>query len=523
MLEGQVYDETFYDFHTRVFMKPTFCRFSFIRSLFPVFGIFAFFFLVYALGAQRGLSWQDSGEFQLRAFTADYTWYHGIARAHPLYVALTRGFMWLFPYTSAAYAVTLASGFSMSVALALLFALVRRLAKGRACPALLATVVLGFCHMPWWMSCMAEVYTFSLMLLMGELYALFRVRDSPRWMALAFFLNGLHLAVHDFALLDLAVLGTYLFWLALRERRPALLFACAATWTVGAIPVLALVVDTCLAEGLAGAVKSLLFGSIYQDSVTGAGGMKLQLTAANFALAAVSFANPVWLLIFKRNSRKDSSLDPVFLDTPFRNALLAWTAVHFLFWVRYFVPDQATFLLPTLGLLAIWTGIGAARLEQNRFYLLQLVALSVLFSVFVPLVLSKALTLHDFGMTRIRALPFRSEFAYWLLPWKAGEDSCERFVRSVCRQLGKGDLLFADSTPAAPLLAAQTQGRLSSAVRIITPHEQLSPERMRAEMADARRVYVVSPKPGYAVGEEILLRGGYRFVKEGVLYRVTGK
>ena len=467
-------------------MKPPSSRFFIFRSSLPVLGVFLFFFLIYALCAQRGLSWQDSGEFQLRAFTADYTWTQGIALAHPLYIALTRGFMWLLPRSSAAYAVTLASGFSMSVALVLLFALIRRLANGRGAPALLATVALGFCHMPWWMSCMAEVYTLSLMFLLGELYALSRARESSRWLLLAFFLNGLHLAVHDFALLDLAVLGIYLLWQTIRERRPALFFLCAAAWTIGAIPILVPVANVCRTDGLLAALKSLLFGS-YQGFVTGSTGMRVQLAIANFALAAVSFANPVWLLAFKGKSQEDGSNDPVFLDAPFRNALLALTALHFLFWVRYFVGDQATFLLPTLGLLAVWTGIGAARLAKSRAYFIQLAALSVLFAIFVPFVLSKALALNNFGITRIRTLPFRNEFAYWLLPWKTGEDSCERFIRSAARQLDAGDLLFADATPSSPLFAARASGRFPTGVRIISPYEPLSREKTLEEMAKARR------------------------------------
>ena len=501
-------------------MKPSSSLSAVFRTLFLPCCVFAFFFLVYALGGQRGLSWQDSGEYQLRIFTGDYVWTQGIARAHPLYIALARGFMQILPRSLAAYAVTLTSGFSMSVALVLLFSLVRRLSGGRVLPALLASVALGFCHMPWWMSCMAEVYTLSLAFLMGELYAIFRVRDSPRWLAAAFFLNGLHLAVHDFALLDLAVLAGYLLWLAVRERRPSLLFLCAGVWIAGAVPVLLQVADVCRAEGAVQAVKSLLFGAGYEAAVTGAGGIKRNLTAANFALASVSFANPVWLLAFLRGKRRAET--PPAPSRPFRCALIALTAIHFLFWVRYFVSDQATFLLPTLGLLAVWTGIGAAHLSKGSAYFLQLASLSALFSIFVPLVLSKALALYGFAAPRVRALPFRNEFAYWLLPWKAGEDSCERFIRSVARQLGGGDLLFADTTPGAPLRAAQVRGRLPD-VRIITPLDALSRQETLAAMDAARRVYVVSPERGYAHPETILLNGGYRFAKEGVLYRVIRK
>ena len=54
--------------------------------------VLAAFYLLYAFTAQRGVSWQDSGEFQYRAFIGDYHWHSGIARAHPLYILLARGF-----------------------------------------------------------------------------------------------------------------------------------------------------------------------------------------------------------------------------------------------------------------------------------------------------------------------------------------------------------------------------------------------------------------------------------------------
>ncbi|MBP5319478.1 MAG: hypothetical protein J6334_00710, partial [Kiritimatiellae bacterium] len=39
---------------------------------------------LYLLSAQRGFSWQDSGEYQFRVLANDLRWCSGIARAHPL-------------------------------------------------------------------------------------------------------------------------------------------------------------------------------------------------------------------------------------------------------------------------------------------------------------------------------------------------------------------------------------------------------------------------------------------------------
>ena len=93
-------------------------------------GVFALFLLVYSLTAQRGLSWQDSGEFQFRVSSGDYRWSSGIARAHPLYIAIAQGLSvgtaWLLNlfganpetvFSGRVYAINFTSGLGMALAL----------------------------------------------------------------------------------------------------------------------------------------------------------------------------------------------------------------------------------------------------------------------------------------------------------------------------------------------------------------------------------------------------------------------
>ena len=56
-------------------------------------------FVLYALTAQQGVSWQDSGMLQFRIVTGDYTGNLGLALAHPLYIAIGRLFL-LLPFGS---------------------------------------------------------------------------------------------------------------------------------------------------------------------------------------------------------------------------------------------------------------------------------------------------------------------------------------------------------------------------------------------------------------------------------------
>jgi hypothetical protein len=109
---------------------------------------------------------------------------------------------------------------------------------------------------------------------------------------------------------------------------------------------------------------------------------------------------------------------------------------------------------------------------------------------------------------------------YWVIPWKQGETTAERFVAEVGKQLKAGDVLLADSTAAAPLMAARAAGRLSTAWRLVTPWSGESDGALR-DLALGReaRTYVVSPVAGYA--PRAVLAAAKGFTREGVLYRVS--
>ena len=70
--------------------------------------------------------------------------------------------------------------------------------------------------------------------------------------------------------------------------------------------------------------------------------------------------------------------------TIFRNALGALTVLHGAFWVRYFVADQATSILPTLGLLAVWAGVGCSTVCRNHKMYAMLLAVGLVCAVTGP-------------------------------------------------------------------------------------------------------------------------------------------
>jgi len=263
-------------------------------------------------------------------------------------------------------------------------------------------------------------------------------------------------------------------------------------------------------------LKSVLFGYGYEGPVLGTGGFVLKNWVANIALTGMSFVNPCWLLAGR------GIWTPKDEQRQIRRWLLGLTILHGFFWVRYFVPDQATFVLPTLGLLAVWVGLGCAAVcKKKRAYAIMLAG-GIMCAVAVPLFLCDAVERAGLSVRRSRSLPFRDELRYWATPWKQGESSAARFVVEIGKQLRAGDVLVADSTAAGPLLAAREAGVISKQWRLITSWSML-PETDVLELIRDKsvRVFVVSPVRGYA--PKAVLDAADGFEKEGVVYRIKGK
>jgi hypothetical protein len=493
--------------------------------------LFSCFLLLYAVTTQRGVNWQDSGEFHYRVLVHDYSWISGIAIAHPAYIVSADLFSSLFPAAYRFYAINLFSGLGMVLALMLLARLLTLLGL-KTSTIILTVLTLGLSHMAWWLSTIAEVYTWSLALLMAELLCVAQLcisnsekdnqtnlpqqatKDIVLWVLLAL-LNGLHASFHNFAFLNLpiyAILFSYLQWRRSLLRSIALLLLTAGAWLLGACLLVALfVLEWSATHSFLSTLKSLLFSYEFESVVTGTRTINWSLAKMNIALAIISFLSPAWLFLFfaGRNRRTNSCL---------KLTLLGLTAIHGLFWIRYFVPDQVTFILPTLSLLAIWAGIGLDSLILGRRQLAILGTATLLCALTAPLLLNHILLIKQGGVKRARELPFREESSYWLYPWKQNERSAARFVEEARKLLKEGDLLIADNTAAGPLMAAQAAGLLTPKIRIITFFTGESETELLNLVETSERVFIVSPVAGYA--SPALLTGRFNFEKEGVLYRV---
>lgn len=446
------------------------------RTWFAAFALFCGFALIYGATAQRGVSWQDSGEFQRRILAGEIKGIIGIAVSHPLYILLAKGFCFLKP---SFFLMNLFSGICLAAADAFLFLLVFRLTRRMLC-GVFAAVLFGLAHMPWWMGTIAEVYTLTAAFLALELLLVSVAVEKEKVWPWVFFVNGLGFANHNFALLSLPIL----FFACPRKRA-------VWPWFVGALPVLALIPGEWTELGFVKTVTSVLFGYQWSDRVLSTGGWNWTLVLMNYAIFAVSLLNPAWRFAVR----------PLVAERGSFIRILRWiTAIHAVFFLRYFVPDQATFAIPTLLLLAVWAGLGLKEVPTSSA--VRILCVSAACAVLVP---QAVLKYAEGRIHRARNLPYREEARYWLLPWKQNENSAQRFIDEL--KLPEGALLFSDTTSAGTLAATDAPQR---------KWKHLDPWTERSEPS-ADSVYVVSPVRGYA--PEWLFSGRWKWEKDGVVYR----
>ena len=455
------------------------------------------FSLLYALTAQQGVSWQDSGMFQWRVLNGDCVGQRGLALAHPLYIAAAQILKWI-PIGTLAGRLNFFSGLGMAVALANMAA-VSTLLTGRRWIGLLTVAMLAVTHTVWWLSTLAEVYTWSVAGLTAELWLLAGLVRRPSWQRLAglAFVSGLGLSLHNFALLPLPIYFVLVIVLIVRRRLSGWALAPGAiAWLVGASVYLGFVIHHALATGdIAATMRSALFGR-YAAQVLNASSLSHNFKA-NMALSALNFVSmlaPLAIVGWLRMGRR--------LGRPLTAVLGAVTAVEVLFFIRYPVPDQFTFILPTLVMVALSAGIGLSVLADTsrrvRICTVLLCAASVAVSPAFYAAGPTLLRAAGIRVSRSRKLPYRDEMRYWLVPWKQNEDSARRFSVSALAQVRSGSVILADSTSVYPLLVTrnanpQFEGiRMSEFGRSLPSYDD-DPRGYRAELAGGS-LYVVSPR-----------------------------
>jgi len=482
-------------------------------------GVFLAFGTLYLLTTQRGVGWQDSGIFQYRILQG--VWYagEGLARAHPLYTALGRLILRL-PFASYTWRLNALSGVGMALAVANLAAILLTL-ECKPWVAVAGAAILGVAHTPWWLATIAEVYTLGVAGLTIEILLLLRLIDQPRprtVIALAF-VCGLGFSLHNLALVGMAVYGLVGLVLLIKRRLPLWVIpAAAGAFLVGGGLLIGMIAQQALETGLWPAIHSALFGIYASKVLTVLPSLSnlrnnLALTALNFCSLLLPLA--LWG-IWRAKERVGRARAA---------ALIGLFAIELLFVIRYDVPDQFTFTLPTLATIAVLAGIGLDDLEARRHRLAWSVAL---ISVLLPPLLYGLIpaAAHGLGidLIRARALPYRDEMRYWVTPWKHNETSAQRFAQEALAQVAPDGILIADWTTIDTLRVQQNLSGEHPEVAIYAISRWRNVWKNGSGESDPYRleeehgIWIVSPVKRYAPSS-ILHHADT--VQEGVLYRVT--
>ncbi len=419
------------------------------RTVYALRGWFICFlsaFALYAMTANRGAQWQDSGYHILRVVTQEPVNPLGLALSHPLHHWIGR-FAVALNLVEPCFAVTLVSALAGAIAAANTFGCVFTLTRCLSASAL-AAASLAVAHTFWQMSTLAESYTLAAALLSAECWCWigYGVTRRPHWLIAAAVGNGLGVSNHPLALLTTPVLvGVALFARRDGVVKGRQLWMGCAVWIVGALPYLVMIFAQWSRTGdLLTTLHSALFGGGYQSDV-----LNTTVSLRQFMIAlgwiALNFPNlllPAAVYGCVRAARRSV---PVLV----RRALLAGLSIHAVFVLRYPIVDQHTFFVPMYVLTTIFGGIGLAAVFQwssrraRRVAVggfVALLAVTPLLYAALPAVARRCAVLAG----RERHKPYRDDYVYLFTPWSVVERSAERMSRGALSLTGKDGVILVE-------------------------------------------------------------------------------
>ncbi len=420
----------------------------------------------------------------------------GLALSHPLYIFIARCWSFL-PFGDIVTRCNTASGIGMALALAntgvLVFFMTRRVWISCVIAGMLAVS-----HTVWWLATITEVYSWHLAFFTGELLVLaFLIRSpSGKKVCLLFLLSGLGWCIHNLALLPLPVYLFVVVVLIQRKNLPMRTVCYAAgAYLAGASPYIAMTAGVAVSSGdVVAAVREALFGG-YANEVLGKK-INASFIKANAFLASLNFVHlllPLAFLGWVAMKRLTGGL--------FALSLALVTGIEALFVVRYFVPDQFMFLLPTLVMIALAASLGLKTLEDRFCNHTKLLITVCVFSILLPPVVYASLPglmrMSGIAIQRKIERPFRDELRYWIVPWKHTETSAEQFAAAALQEASPQGIILCDNTALYPLKIVQMRDRAGPGIEIYKSMKQLRDRGVSAEALDGYvrggRLFIISP------------------------------
>ena len=416
--------------------------------------IFMFFLAIFVYTAQRGISWQDNGQYQWRCINGQILDPgEGLCRSHSLYMLIGWAISKLpFSYPAS---LNIFSGLMGAIAVANFTVLARFFTKNNIL-ILAITFCLGLSHTLWWLSTITETYTTHLVIFSFELIFLLNYISTKRarYLYLLALANGVGISVHNMAMLSIPLYAiVVLAEIFKKNLRLGNLIISGLLWIIGLAPLITVSAIKMNYEpmGFVQLMKDIFVGRYGDDVFNVAGASKYAMANAFFASLNFQSLLPLAILLgfvgLIRNIKKISAAE---------KAIIGLTILHFVFFIRYSVPDQFMFILPSMFLMCLCAHKCLDAFTIKKTLKEKFIILILVFAVIQPLTFSgiyKATKMSGFAQ-RERTADKRDEARYWIMPWKNDENSAETWAWSIMDLLPGQTVIIADSTTAYPLYFA---------------------------------------------------------------------
>ncbi len=439
--------------------------------------------ILYGLTCAPGVLWQDSAMFQHRVWFFDVRGESGLPLAHPLYILSARAFTLAIPFGDFAWRVNMFSALCGAAAVAVAMRLLLNLTRSPAA-ALVGTLSLAVSHTFWTHCAIAEVYNLYALGLVVELWCIERWMHTRRWtwLAMAILVNGLNLSNHLLAILHWPVYLGLLIW-AIRSGmlRAKHLTGLVLALIAGSSPYLWLIGENIsVGQGVVAALKESLVGPEERSSKVLSTDFSFARQAGRSALYfAMNFPTPVVVLAALGFWK--------WAGTPGKRwfALTAGAifAINSVFAFRYPVPDQFVFFTPAYVIVALLIGIGAADMLNRRRdsspsdprvrQVTKLAIVAALLPIVVYAAAPSVFRMTGFSIGAKRDIPFRDTLAYFIQPWKTGDDSARRFADAAFEVAAPDGLLYADTTIKNVLVYVRDVQGKAPGVTLTTGHDTI--------------------------------------------------
>ncbi|MBN1492205.1 MAG: DUF2723 domain-containing protein [Phycisphaerae bacterium] len=481
--------------------------------------------VLYVATASRDVQWQDGGWQQYRIVMGQIENEAGLALVHPVQHYLGRLAVWALPLKPQ-FAITLVSALAGAVAIANIAAALMVLSR-RLGPSVVGAAALMLSHTLWQHSTHTESYAIVAAALTGEILCLscYGMTRNGRYLIGLAFLNGLGIANHLLASIVTPV-DVVLVLLAIRNRslsrRGGAL--AAAAWLLGTTPYSVLVLTTLAqTQDVVGTLQSALFGR-YASAVLNVS-IRIRTLVLSTGYVVYNFPGlALPLAVYGLVARLHA-------PTVVRRALTCELILYAMFVSRYAIVDQYTFFFPVYVLLAVFAGLGLARLldrlpRRKQALALALAGITVAWTPLVYMTACSVLRSRGAIASLVGNKPYRDGYRAFLIPWGAGERYGTR-LNDAAREAAGADglILVADGMIYFGVRFAQAVGELPETVSVIQVPQTASAQDMAtwhallARCLDEGRPIVLIPRD--RDDPQTCLKGA-EWLRRGDLYVLAG-